>query len=78
MTLSDWFVISQLKENIMPTVFYPFMDKIIENQKYKETANTSIQPTKRQEAKSRTESEPEAKKTLLAWKYDFSNQSGSR
>ena len=36
MTLSDWFVISQLKENIMPTVFYSFMDKIIQNQKYKE------------------------------------------
>ena len=46
MTLSDWFVISQLKENIMPTVFYPFMDKIIENQNYKETEDGDSDPTK--------------------------------
>jgi len=36
MTLSDWFVISQLKENIISTIFYPFMDKIVTYQKYKE------------------------------------------
>ena len=33
---SDWFVISQLKSNIVPTTFYPFLDRIIAERKFME------------------------------------------